>query len=71
MFTTGSSDTLDLFISYMATISLTPIAFLLPAAYHWKLLAKKKWEKCLDLAIIVFASVAMVGCVVVTALLGT
>ena len=68
MFTTSSSRTLDLFISYLATLTLTPIAFLLPAAFHWKLVATKIWEKVIDLLIIIFGTVAMVGCVVVTAL---
>ena len=70
MFNSGSSQTLDLFISYMATLSLTPIAFLLPALFHWKLVAVKPWQKVVDFLIIVFGAVAMIGCVVVTALTG-
>lgn len=52
--------TLDKVMSVVGALTCTPIAFILPALFHYKLCAKTKFEKASDMAIIVFCTFLMI-----------
>lgn len=53
---------LDKFLAILGAIGCTPIAFTLPTLFHYKLLAKTKREKYIDISVIVFSLIIMVFC---------
>ena len=55
-------DTLDKFLSISGALTCTPLAFILPASFHLKILAQSKCDKCLDIFIIVTGLIIMVFC---------
>jgi proton-coupled amino acid transporter len=55
-------DTLDKFLSLLGAVACTPIAFTLPTLFHYKLCAKTKSERIIDLIIIGVSLFIMVFC---------
>lgn len=55
-------DKLDKFLSILGAISCTPIAFGLPALFHFKLVAKTTCEKTLDILLLILTPIIMVYC---------
>ena len=59
---------LDAFLAYISTIFCTAVGFLFPAAFHLKILANSRSSKMIDIGIIIFGGVAIVGCTLVNLL---
>lgn len=57
-------DKLDKFLAILGALACTPIAFSLPAAFHYKACAETKKDKYIDLAILVFAIIVQAYCTV-------
>jgi len=55
-------DKLDKFLSILGAIACTPIAFLFPALFHYKVSAKTQKQKTIDMVILIFAVSAMGYC---------
>jgi proton-coupled amino acid transporter len=55
-------DSLDKFLSLLGAVACTPIAFTLPTLFHYKLCAKTKMEKGIDIFIIVISLIILVFC---------
>lgn len=56
----GSS--LDKFNSLVGTIAAAPVAFMIPCIMHYKLCSPTKFEKFVDIAIIIFSIIVLVFC---------
>jgi proton-coupled amino acid transporter len=52
------------FLSLLGGLACTPIAFTLPALFHYKLCAETKKDKYIDIAIIILSLIIMVFCTV-------
>ena len=59
-------DNLDKFLSLLGAVACTPIAFTLPTMFHYKLVAKTKAQKVIDLIIIVLSIMIMLFCGIFT-----
>lgn len=59
-------DTLDKLESLNGAFACIPIAFLLPALFHYKLVAETRREKIVDLVVVALSLALMVVCTVVT-----
>jgi proton-coupled amino acid transporter len=55
-------ESLDKFLALLGAVGCTPIAFTLPAFFHYKLVAKTKKEKNIDIALIVISLLIMIFC---------
>lgn len=55
-------DTLDQFLGVTGGFLGVIIILIVPTLCHYQLLAKKKWEKKLDLALVVFSSAVLFLC---------
>jgi len=55
---------LDKFLSINGSLFCTPIAFILPTLFHYKLVAETKSQKNVDIAILVLAVVIMIFCTI-------
>ena len=55
-------DSLDKFLSISGALMCTPIAFILPAMFHFKAGAETPCQKNIDLAIIIGGVIIMVFC---------
>ena len=55
-------DKLDRFLSVTGSLTCTPIAFILPALFHYGGVAETMTEKVIDIIIIVVALVIMLYC---------
>ena len=51
---------LDRLMSVVGSLTCSPIAFIFPAGYHYVLTAKTKFEKILDVLIMIIGSIFMV-----------
>ena len=51
--------TLDKFLALLGSVACTPIAFMLPALFHLKLVAKTFTEKLIDWLLVVFSIIIM------------
>ena len=60
------SNNLDYMLSIVATVSCTPLGFILPAAFHLKNKATTSLDKLFDISIMIFGIVAIVGCLTLT-----
>ncbi len=61
-----SGNKLDVVLGVIATISVTPIVFIFPAAFHLKNIEQSCCRRCLNWFIIVFGFVVIVANVVLT-----
>jgi len=52
-------DSMDMFLSLIGSIACTPLAFIMPAWFHYKIVAKSKLSKGIDLFIVIFATFLM------------
>jgi proton-coupled amino acid transporter len=50
----------------VGSLTCTPIAFILPALFHYKTLAETKAQKIIDLSIVVLGTIIMVFCTAFT-----
>lgn len=57
-------DKLDRFLSITGALTCTPIAFILPALFHYGGVAETKMQKGIDMSIIVGGSIIMVYCTI-------
>lgn len=55
-------NSLNRFLALLGAVACAPIAFTLPAAFHLQLCAKTKWEKTVDIVIIVVSIIILVFC---------
>lgn len=53
---------LDLFLSVMGALTCTPIAFTIPAAFHYKACAETKCQKIIDLSLVIISLGILVFC---------
>lgn len=53
---------IDKFLSIVGAVTCTPIAFILPGAFHLKICAKTTSQKVLDSTIVVFSTLTMFFC---------
>lgn len=53
---------LDKFLALLGALGCTPISFTLPTLFHYKLVAKTKKEKYIDIALIVVSLIITVFC---------
>ena len=58
--------TMDKLESVNGSFACIPLAFLLPSIFHYKLVAKTKFEKIIDLAVAAFSFGLMISCSVIT-----
>ena len=61
-------DKLDKFLSITGALTCTPIAFTLPAAFHYKQCAETKVQKVIDMTITVGTTIIAIYCTVVAIL---
>jgi len=64
----GCGDNLDKFLSMLGAFACTPIAFTLPAWFHYRVCATTSWEKAVDLTIIIVSIFLMLFCTGFTAI---
>ena len=60
----AANKSLDHFVSIIGSFACIPLAFILPAWFHFDLVATKAeggWSRVLDIAIIVFGVLAMLA----------
>ena len=50
------------FLSFIGAFSCTPMGFTLPALFHYKMCAYTKWQKFVDMFIIILSSFILVFC---------
>lgn len=55
---------LDKFLSVTGSLFCTPIAFILPALFHYKACAEKPYERRRDLAIVIGGTIIMIFCTI-------
>ena len=55
-------DQLDKFLSLVGSFTSTPIAFILPAAFHYKACAETTMQKCIDIFLVVLSTAIMFFC---------
>jgi len=55
-------NSLDKFNSLVGTVAATPVAFMIPCLLHLKLCEVTKWQKVLDIAVIIFSIGVMILC---------
>jgi len=53
---------LESFLSITGSLTCTPIAFTLPAWFHYKICAKTTMQKAIDLTVLIFSLVLLVYC---------
>ena len=61
-------NSLDKFNSLVGTVAATPVAFMIPCLLHLKLCEISKFQKALDIAVIVFSICVMTLCTTFTLL---
>lgn len=64
VFTLITLDKIEKLLSFNGALFCTPVAFLFPAAFHLKVVAKDTCNKAIDIVIIIFSIGAMVFCTV-------
>jgi len=57
---------LDSFLALLGSVACTPIAFTLPAAFHYRICALTKWQKAQDLILIGVSVFLAIYCTVFT-----
>jgi proton-coupled amino acid transporter len=62
VFTILLKDSLDDFLSLLGAVTCTPIAFAFPAMFHLKAVADTKFQKIIDVLIILLSLGIFVGC---------
>ena len=50
--TIGLKDKADKFLSILGSVSCTPVAFIFPAAFHYKVCAKTRSQQIIDLSLV-------------------
>lgn len=55
-------------LAIVGSLSCTPIAFILPALFHYKACAETRCQKAFDLSLVVLASFIMVFCTIYAAI---
>ena len=62
IFTLSIGDKIEKLLSFNGALFCTPVAFIFPAAFHLKACAETKWQKCIDISILVFSVIVMIFC---------
>ena len=62
VFTMLVDQKIDKFLGILGALCCTPIAFTFPAAFHLKAIAKTKFQRAVDIIIIVFSIGVMLFC---------
>lgn len=56
------NDKIGKFLGILGAFTCTPIAFTFPAMFHYKAIAKTKFQRGVDITIIVFSIIVMLFC---------
>jgi proton-coupled amino acid transporter len=52
-------DNLDRFVSLTGSFACIPLSFIYPALFHYKAVARTRWQRCSDLAVATFGIIVM------------
>lgn len=64
MICVGLGEKADKFVSILGAVSCTPVAFIFPAAFHYKMCAKTTGQKIIDLGLVGIWTILGIYCTI-------